>query len=202
MRFVTLRRMWRVALAIGITLSVSADASVTAGGQQPDSQRTQPSGSIDQRTSGDVPANSVPQNAPCPDQAKSLTELKESFNRGRVPSPPETTGSWVAIGFFGDYYHGLNCTGLRRGDKFEQVMLANRYSIEMHVIGTFDQIRTLEPDRGNSLSFPFDFGGDAAPVYRCRLTGRKTLACLIDVYREGVEFKKMSATGDQIYSSR
>ena len=45
----------------------------------------------------------------------------------------------------------------------------------------------------------FDFGGDASPVYRCRLTVRKTLACLIDVYGQGVEYKKLPVLQNQIY---
>jgi len=110
----------------------------------------------------------------------------------------------VAIGFFGDYNNDVNCTGLKRGNKFEEVMLATGHSVEMHVIGTTNpnQTRTLEPDHAGSVTFPVDFGGDAGPVYRCRLTTRNTLACLIDVYREGVEFKKMSVNADEIYSSR
>ncbi len=161
-----------------------------------------PSGSTDQPTSDELPTNSVPQNSPCADQPKSLTELTDAFNRGSVPSASETTGSWVAIGIFGDYNNDLDCAGLKRGNKFEEAMLATGHSVEMHVIGSTDQTRTLEPDHAGSVFFPADFGGDARPVYRCRVTTRKTLACLIDVYRQGVEFKKMSINADEVYSSR
>jgi TonB family protein len=83
-------------------------------------------GSADQRPSDDMPKDSVPQNTPCPDQPKTLTALKESFNRGRIPSRAETTGSWVAICFFGDYNADLNCAGLLRATTFEEVMTADR----------------------------------------------------------------------------
>jgi TonB family protein len=159
-----------------------------------------PSGSTDRRTSAELPTNSVPQNSPCADQPKSLTELRDAFNRGNLPSASETTGSWVSIGFFGDYNNDLNCTGLRRGNKFAEVILAKEYSVEMHAIGAHDQTRTMEPDHAGSVIFPVDLGGDARPVYRCRVTTRNTLACLIDVYRQGVEFKKMSVNADDIYS--
>ncbi len=159
-----------------------------------------PSGSTDQRTSAELPTNSVPQNSPCADQPKSLTELRDAFNRGHLPSASETTGSWVSIGFFGDYNNDLNCTGLRRGNNFEEVILAKGYSVEMHAIGAYDQTRTMEPDHAGSVIFPVDFGGDAGPLYRCRVTPRNTLACLIDVYRQGVEFKKKSVNANDIYS--
>ena len=161
-----------------------------------------PSGSTDRRTSAELPTNSVPQNSPCADQPKSLTELRDAFNRGNLPFASETTGSWVSIGFFGDYNNDLNCVGVKRGNKFVEVMLARGDSVEMHAIGATDQTRTLEPDHAGSVTFPVDFGGDAGPVYRCRVTTRSTLACLIDVYRQGVEFKKMFVNADEIYSSR
>jgi TonB family protein len=161
-----------------------------------------PSGSTNQRRSEELPMNSVPQNSPCADQPKTLTELWDAFNRGNVPSASETTGSWVAIGMFGGYSNDLNCVGVRRGNKFVEVMLVRGDSVEMHAIGATDQTRTLEPDHAGSVAFPVDFGGDAGPVYRCRVTTRNTLACLIDVYRQGVELKQMSVNADEVYSSR
>jgi hypothetical protein len=163
---------------------------------------TLPSGSIDQRTSDELTTNSVGHRSPCSDQPKSLTELTDAFNRGNVPSASEATGSWVSIGSFGQNNNDLNYTGLRRGNKFEEVILATGYSVEMHAIGAHDQTRRMEPDHAGSVIFPVDFGGDASPVYRCRVTTRDTLACLIDVYRQGVEFKKMSFNADDIYSRR
>ena len=106
-----------------------------------------PSGSNNQRTSEALPTHSVPHNSPCSDQPKTLTELTDAFNRGSVPSAAETTGTWVAIGSIfgdGDDNKSLNCTGLRRGNKFEEVILAKGYSVEMHAVGTTDQARILE----------------------------------------------------------
>ena len=152
---------------------------------------------------GGVTVVSGPSNLPCTYQPKSLTELRNAFNKGRIPSSSETTGSWVAIGSFVDYGFDLSCTGIKReSSKFEQVMLVNGYSVEMHVVGTIDQVRTMASDHAGSLMFPVDFGGDANPVYRCRISQRKTLMCLVDVYRQGFEFKKASVSPDQIYSSR
>ena len=155
------------------------------------------------QVSDEIPVSSIPQNAPCPDQPKSLTELTKSFNAGKVPSRSEMAGTWVAISsFLADYERTLDCTGLKRGKKlYEEVMLANGYSLEMRVVGAIDQTPTMKLDRTRSLSFPLDFGGDARPVFRCRLTARKTLACLIDVYRQGVEFKKTSVQPDEMAHS-
>jgi len=64
---------------------------------------------------------------------------------GRLPTPIDTTGAWVAIGFFGDAEsHGkdlahLNCAGLKRGAKYEQGMVIVGYSIETHFVGTLDR---------------------------------------------------------------
>ena len=147
-----------------------------------------------------IPITSVPENSPCPDQPKSLKELTVAFGGGRVPSPSEMTGSWVAISIFiGRDESTMDCSGLRRGKKlFEEVMVANGYSLEMHVVGVGEQKATMRRNSTRSLSFPFSFGGDAAPVLRCRLTKRNTLACLIDVYRQAVEFKRISVQPDEI----
>jgi hypothetical protein len=157
-----------------------------------------------QPSSTEIPRNSIPQNSPCADQPKSLKELTASFNKGRLPFATEVSGSWVAIGFVGDGWSAnnpsLNCTGVKRGKKFEFVMVANRYSIELDAIGmTYPQTVTMEPDHRGSLQFPVDFAGDHLPVYRCRLTQRQTLACLVAIYGQGVEFKKMPVEEDQIY---
>jgi hypothetical protein len=143
---------------------------------------------------------SAPQNLPCTGQSKSLRELRQAFTKGRAPSPADMTGSWVAISSFDDNGGDLNCTGLKRGPKFEEVMLAKGYSLEMHVIGTLDQSPTMTREANHSVTFRFDFGGDASPVFRCRMTARKTLACLIDVYRQGAEFKRMPVQQNQIHT--
>jgi hypothetical protein len=149
-----------------------------------------------------------PQTGPksgCDNQATSLAELKRSFAGARMPSVAELSGSWVAIGFFGAAFnHGreiasVECTGLRRGKTLEQVMLIKGNSVDPRFIGAPPMtIRELTPDSRGSLEFPVDFGGDANPQYRCRLTLTGTLACLVDVYDEGIEFKRNSVSQEQL----
>lgn len=101
----------------------------------------------------------------------------------------------------GTDYPSLNCNGVRRGGKFEFVMVANQFSIELDAIGmSYAQTVKAKPDRAGSVEFPVDFDGDNLPVYRCRVTQRGTLACLVAVYGQGVEFKKMPVEKDQIYN--
>lgn len=115
------------------------------------------------------------------------------------------TGTWVAIGMFGDARsHGkeyilLNCSGITRDEIFEQVMIAEGYSVEPHFVGSDTDKRLMKRDPTRSLSFPVDFGGDANPVFRCRLTWRRTLLCLTDVYLEGNEFKQMVVPRNRLY---
>jgi hypothetical protein len=148
--------------------------------------------------SDEIPRNSIRQNAPCPDQPKSLKELAESFTKGRTPSASEVSGTWVAIGFVGEQ-SSLNCNGVVRNKTFEWVMVANQYSIEIDMIGTHLQTTSLTPDNRGSASLEVDFEGDSLPVYRCRLTKRKTLACFLGehAWTTGVEFKKISIKGNQ-----
>jgi hypothetical protein len=160
--------------------------------------RQRPTGQL---SSSEVPRNSTPQNLPCANQPRTLTELTASFDKGRQPLATEVNGSWVAIGFVGGSIDipSLNCTGVKRGDKFEFVIVANRYSLELDAIGmTYSQTVIMEPDHKGSAQFPVDFAGDNVPIYRCRLTPRKTLACLVDMYHQGVEFKRMLVREDQI----
>jgi hypothetical protein len=98
------------------------------------------------------------------------------------------------------HYASLNCSGLKRGQKFEFVLVANGDSVELHAIGmTYPQKVTMEPDRKGSITFPVDFAADEGPeTYRCRMTTRDTLACLVDAY-SGAEFKKMTVELDKIY---
>jgi hypothetical protein len=110
------------------------------------------------------------------------------------------TGSWVAIGFLGDDGLDLNCTGLKRANTFEEVMLATGYAIEMHVIGTAVQSPMMARDNG-AVIFPFDFGGDAIAFYRCRITTGQTLVCTIDRYRHIVEFQKTTVKPEEVYST-
>jgi hypothetical protein len=149
-----------------------------------------------------------PQKGPmsrCDNQARSLAELKRSFTVAKMPSPTDLSGTWVAIGIFGAAHsHGreiasVECAGLRRGKTLEQVMLINGNSVDPRFIGAPPMtMRALTPDGRGSLEFPIDFGGDANPRYRCRLTATGTLACLVDVYDEGVEFKRNSVSQEQL----
>ena len=152
------------------------------------------------QSSEEMPRNGIPQYSPCSDQPTSIRELMSSFAKGRVPSAAELTGTWVAIGWVGSYV-SLNCAGVKRGKKFEWVMLANGYSIEIDMIGSYSQKATSRVDRKGNLTLPVDFEGDELPVYRCRLTRRKTLACLVGTLPsiDGVEFKKMPAVEDEIF---
>lgn len=176
---------WQLLLSMTIALIVSATLSRL---------------SAQERLRNDVPSHSTPQNLPCVDQPKSLKELTNAFSSGTMPSSSDMTGTWVAISSFIDTYDStMNCMGLKRGTQiYEEVIIANGYSLELHVVGTSIQRLVAKRDTTNSLRFPFDFGGDSNPVFRCRLTTRKTLACLIDVYRQGIEFKRIPAKPDEM----
>jgi hypothetical protein len=153
-------------------------------------------------SSDEMPRQSIPQYSPCADEPKSLKDLAGSFNKGRVPSADNVTGTWVAIGFVG-HYVSLNCTGVKRGNKFEWVMIANGYSVEIDMIGTHSQRTTFKPGGKGSLVIAVDFEGDDTPVYRCRITPRKTIACLVGTppSEDGVEFKKMPVAENDIFKS-
>ena len=120
----------------------------------------------------------TPQNAPCADQPKSFGELINAFNAGQSPSPSQVSGVWVAIGFMDDSSSSLNCSGVTRGQTFEWVMIANQYSVEIDMLGVYDQMSILTPDNQDSLALPVDYQGDSAADYTCRLTSRGTLVCL------------------------
>lgn len=142
-----------------------------------------------------MPMHPTPQNAPCADQPKSFGELIDAFNAGQSPSPSQVNGVWVAIGFVDDSSSSLNCSGVTRAQTFEWVMIANQYSVEIDMLGVYDQMSTLTPDNQDSLALPVDYQGDSAADYKCRLTNRGTLACLDGP--TGVEFKKMPVKGNQ-----
>jgi hypothetical protein len=94
----------------------------------------------------------------------------------------------------------LNCAGLKRGSKFEFVLVANNYTVQLHAIGmTYPQKITMNTSHDENVEFSVDFAADEGPdTYRCRLTKRGTLACLIKNYR-GAEFKKVAVETRQIY---
>jgi hypothetical protein len=129
-------------------------------------------------SSEEIPRDATPQNAPCIDQPKSLAELAASFRKGRFPSAAQITGTWVEIGVVSEYpsnqyqtiphptiYRSLNCSGEKRGSKFEFVLVANGYSVELHAIGmTYPQKITTEPDHKGSIILPVDFAADEGPT--------------------------------------
>jgi hypothetical protein len=89
---------------------------------------------------------------------------------------------------------------MRRGSKFEFVLIANGYSLELHAIGMGSPQKVMiEPDHKRSIEFrELDFGGEGTlDNYRCRITNRETLACLLGSYR-GAEFKKITIKPEQI----
>lgn len=146
----------------------------------------------------------VPQNVPCSDQPRSFGELASSFDGGRRPLASEITGTWVEIGDLNDppgKVHSLNCSGEKRGSVFEFVLVANGYSLEIHAVGMLaPQAARMKPDDAGAVEFrEVDFGGEGSlDNYRCRLTQRGTLACLIGTFT-GVEFKRMTVEKSQIY---
>jgi hypothetical protein len=149
-----------------------------------------------------LPRHPVPQHSPCNKQPKTLNELEKSFDSGHLPTESKITGSLVAIGDFLDST-SLNCRGLKRSTKFEWVMLAKQYSVEIDMIGSYSQTTIFKPNGRKSLLLEVDFLGDSLPVYRCRLTTRKTLACLLgNSPIAGVEFKKMAVEPDEFYKVR
>jgi len=155
-------------------------------------------------SSEELPQDSIPENAPCVGQPRSRTELGKSFQQGRFPLASQITGTWVEIGDVANdpssEHLSLNCSGVKRGSKFEFVLVVSGYSVELHEVGmTYPQKVTMEPNRMGYVGFPVDLSADEGPdTYRCRLTRRGTLACLVHAYR-GVEFKKMTAEKEQIY---
>src|SRR5579862_9846864 len=87
---------------------------------------------------GPLPREPIRQNSPCPNQPTSLGALTEAFNKGRIASAKELKGTWVEIGSFDNatrpHYRSLNCTGIKRGKKFEFAMIAETedYVMELH----------------------------------------------------------------------
>jgi len=139
-----------------------------------------------------LPRERIPQNSPCANQPRSLSELTESFNKGRVAS--------------------ANCTGIMRGKKFEFAMIGESYDrvMELHAIEYEIQRVRMEPNHRGSMEFYVDLLADGAEeVYTCRLTQRRTLAC-VNVMRgwgsrrkdptSGEEFKRMKVADSQLFN--
>src|SRR5262249_5368294 len=86
---------------------------------------------------------------------------------------------------------------------FEYVLLIKGNTVEPRIVANADtRLQVLRRDRKRALTFAVDFAGDARPSCRCRLTRRGTLACLIDPYNWGVEFKKMPVLSEQLCEVR
>jgi hypothetical protein len=151
------------------------------------------------------PSDPIPQDSPCADQPRSLSELTASLNEGRAPSAEEEVGTWVEIGYFDNgiepHYQSLNCTGIMRGKKFEFAMIGESYDyvMELHAVGSRVFRVRLEPNQKGSSEYSIgdDEDGDVMDVYTCRLTQRATLACLIG--DRGEEFKKMKVEDSQVF---
>jgi hypothetical protein len=76
------------------------------------------------------------------------------------------SGTCVAIAFFGDAVASLDCNGLRRDDRFEQVMRIDGAIVVPYFVGADTAERALTFDVSGSITFPVDCGGDASPVNR------------------------------------
>jgi len=142
------------------------------------------------------------------------------FDQGRVPSPAQLTGSWVTIGDFSlpsgpgfkEYDH-IDCAGLKYGDErfglktqtLREVLLVDGYSVEPRMVGNEwnrGDRQAFKRDGRRSITFGLRLGGDASAYYRCRLTQRGTLACLVEPYYSGVEFMKMPVSTDQLCATK
>ena len=163
-----------------------------------------------------LPMEPIPQNSPCPNQPTSLGALTEAFNKGRAASAKDLKGPWVEIGSFDNttrrHSRSLNCTGIKRGKKFEFAMIGQTYDyvVEVHAIGYRVQRVRMEPDRKGNSQFSLDLDADGAEqVYTCRLTQRGTLAC-VDVMKapgfkgrqtsSGEEFKRINVADSQLFN--
>ncbi len=154
------------------------------------------------------PEDSRSHNSPCAGQPRSFKELKASFDKGRRPLASEMTGTWVEIGDMTNRPSDvptLNCSGVTQGGKLGFVLVAKEYSVELHAVGMEGpQTETMKPDKQGSVEFPMPYyGGEVAQEhdYSCRLTGRKTLACLLafgpDTF--ATEFKRTPVEEDRIF---
>ncbi len=176
---------------------------LSAAAQQPRNKSlpTTPSIAAARQGSEEVPRDSIHQRLPCGNQARSFKGLMASFDKGRVPSPREVSGTWILVGLwlYKNSQPDLNCNGVNRGKKLEWVMVANGYSIEFDSIGDEPEMTSLKPDHKGSLTLSVGFGGDSSPVYRCRLSLSRSLVCSGSTYYQGAEFEKIPVNEDQIY---
>lgn len=157
---------------------------------------------------GEEQGGYVAQNSPCADQPRSLKEMTASYEKGRRPLASEMTGSWVEIGDIHDgpvdFPISLNCSGVTQQNKLEFVLIANGYSLELHAVGMAGpQTERMKPNDEGGVEFPeVYFGGEVYEEhhYRCRLTDRGTLVCLLGT-SNGAEFKKMPVEKSRIFET-
>ena len=152
----------------------------------------------------DLPMNAAPVFKPCTDQPRTTKAFIASYSRGRAPTRADLMGAWVAIGIgYGPPSRpDLNCAGLVRGTSgvFESVIVPQRDSVEVDMIGMGLYRIPLSFDAHGDLLLPIEEGGDYAVDYKCRVTDRRTLACLTATARAiifGTEYRRMPVRGSQ-----
>jgi len=162
-------------------------------------QKAGPSEGAPKENPWDIPSR----NAPCSGQARSFAELAAAFQRGRFPLVSQVSGTWVQIGSIyarPEFKHrNLDCSGEKfRDGKFVSVVTTNGTRVEMNFGGDI-QTDELKANHKGSVEFSRDLYGDEGEedTYRCRLTKRGTLVCLLDP-KAGVEFKKMKVDKSQL----
>jgi len=86
---------------------------------------------------------------------------------------------WVAVGFYyGENNPSVNCDGVKRGQVLEWVMTIDHDSFDIDMVGARRSTGKIRIAKNKEPTFSFDMGGDAEPLYRCRLSSRNTLICL------------------------
>ena len=145
----------------------------------------------------------APPNQACPGQPVTYAALQHVFDGGTMPTQAEMTGTWIAIGSFAepDYSGGprfvaFSCDGIRHDAKFATAIFASAYTLDVHAFPTLDESKLAEPTDTNSIAFEANEGGG----YQCRLTDRRTLACLHVQNPWAMELRKMTVDRADVYS--
>jgi hypothetical protein len=138
-----------------------------------------------------VPQYSTHVYKPCPGQPRTFKALYTAYRRGRTPTVAELQGTWAATGI--PYYKqpsdaesarsDLACTGLVRGKSgvFESVLLVRDDTLTVDRIGLGNRLLSapIAFDAKGNLTFLVDDTGEMYNlVLSCRITTRRTLACL------------------------
>jgi hypothetical protein len=141
---------------------------------------------------------------PCKDQPRTRKALTAAFEHGRTPSVNELRGSWVAIGSRNEdaARPDLDCAGLVRGASgvFESVIVPDRDSVEVDMIGMALYRIPLAYDAHGNLLLPIEEGEDDPVDLKCRLTRRRTLTCVTETagrFVFGTEYARMPVKGSQ-----